>query len=221
VSPSPQLQKWQKNQIFEAIQGVGLDPREFDFNDADSEVRIKHKRSESYFTVGGNRLPYVGRYVVGDAPAWPYEVYSWQTLMTRVSRWLEDVKRDFETPDMWAELQREAELLGDVSNEAIENTRFTAEEQKEIAGRLQELADSAKRKYSLSAEQMRVLDAKINYLIDAAGRLGRSDWRGVFVGVMLTFVLASAFPPESVAKFVLTLLRAIGHLYGLPALPAG
>lgn len=73
---------------------------------------------------------------------------------------------------------------------------------------------------TLSVEQTRVLNVKIDYLIDAAGRLGRIDWRGVFIGVMLTFVLASAFPPESVSKFLLMVLRAIGHLYGFPGLPS-
>jgi hypothetical protein len=28
-SPTPPLQKWQRNDIFEAIQAVGLDPRDF------------------------------------------------------------------------------------------------------------------------------------------------------------------------------------------------
>jgi hypothetical protein len=28
------MQKWKKNEIFEAIQAVGLDPKEFDLEDA-------------------------------------------------------------------------------------------------------------------------------------------------------------------------------------------
>jgi hypothetical protein len=90
------VQKWKKNQIFEAIKGVGLDPREFDFEDGGADVRIKHKWSESYFIIGDNPLKYVGRHVVGDSPEWPYEVYNWEPLMQRVSTWLGDVKRDLE-----------------------------------------------------------------------------------------------------------------------------
>ena len=93
---SPLLQKWQKNQIFEAIEGVGLDPREFDLKDAEAEVRIKHRWSESYFIVGGNAGHDAGRYAVGVAADWPYESYSWQNLLSRISRWLEEVKRDLE-----------------------------------------------------------------------------------------------------------------------------
>src|SRR5689334_12587207 len=144
MSPSPRgMPKWKRNQILEAIQDAGLDPRDFDFEDGDAEVRIKHKWSDSYFIVGGNPAHYVGSYVVGDAPAWPYDAYSWTAIIPRISRWLKEVKRDLETPDLWAELQHEAELLGGASNEDNENTPFTPEEQNEIVGRLQALVEYA------------------------------------------------------------------------------
>lgn len=217
--PSPLLQKWQKNKIFKAIQGVGLVPTDFDLNDGDAEARIKYKWSESYFIIGGNPGHYVGTYIVGDAPLWPYEVYSWQTLMERVSGWLEEVKSDLETPDLWAELRRETELLGNTSSEAPENTPFAPYEQEEIAGRLREIAEYIVRTYSLSVEQTRVLNSKIDYLIDAAGRLGRTDWRGILFGIMFSFFLASALPPETVRNILMLVLRAIGHFTGFPELP--
>jgi hypothetical protein len=213
-------EKWKRNQIFAAIQGVGLDPRDFDLvEDGDDNFRIKHKWSDSCFIVGGSPAHYVGSYVVGDGPTWPYEAYSWESILPRVSRWLEEVKRDLQTPDLWYELQREAELLGGASNEANENTPFTPEEQREIIGRLQELAESARRTYSLSGPQMQILNAKVDYLVGAAGRLGRIDWRNVLAGAILSFVLTAAFSPESARHIFMELLRAIGHLYGHPELP--
>ena len=50
-SPTPLLQKWHRNEIFEAIQTVGLDPGSFDLNDSGTEVRIKHRLSASCFIV--------------------------------------------------------------------------------------------------------------------------------------------------------------------------
>ena len=46
-SLTPLLQKWQRNNLFEAIQAVGLDPRDFDLTVSGTEVQIKHKRSNS------------------------------------------------------------------------------------------------------------------------------------------------------------------------------
>jgi hypothetical protein len=221
MPPSPQFQKWQKNQLFEAIEGAGLDPREFEFEDGDAEVRLKHKWSDSCFIFGGDAGHYVGRCVVGDGPDWPYEIYSWQTLMPRVKRWLEEVKRDLETPDLWAELRREAELLGAGVDKVTENTPFTLDEQKQIAARIDELAKSVSRTHSLSEDQMHALDAKLDYLVDASRRLGRKDWFITFIGVIITFVLTAAIAPESARTIFQTFLRAIGHLYGFPELPSG
>jgi hypothetical protein len=64
-SPTPLLQKWHKNEIFKAIQTVGLDPRNFDLNDSGAEVRIKDRSSASCFIVRRESGYYVGQYVVG------------------------------------------------------------------------------------------------------------------------------------------------------------
>jgi hypothetical protein len=213
------LQKWQTNGIFETIRSVGLDPREFDLENSQVDARIKHKLSESYFFVGGDAGHYVGRSVVGDGVDRQFDEFSWQPLIARVRRWFEEVKRDLATPDLWAELQRETELLRGHSDDSTENTLFTPSEQSEIASRLLELKDRTTHAYSLSVAQMQVLDAKIDYLTHAADRLGRIDWRNAFVGVILGYLLVLALPPESAHDIVVQMLLAIGPFYGFPALP--
>ncbi len=221
---SPQMTKLKKNLIFKAIQDAALDPREFELEEIDTEVRLKHKWSTSYFIFGGDASRYVTRYVVGDGPDWPFDVYSWEALMSRISTWLTQVKLDLSTPDLWAELRGEAELLGGASGEASGNTPFTPEEQKEIVRRLREVEANVNRTYSLSKPEMEIFDARIDYLVDAAGRLGRIDWRNAVVGAILGYVLFAALPPESARSMFLTfmtLLRALSHFFGhgLPELP--
>jgi len=220
-APIPWLQKWKKNQIFEAIQAVGLDPIEFELVDDGTEARITHRSSEARLILGGNAAHYVGSYVAGDAPSWPYDAYSWDGVMQRVNLWLGDLKRDLEMPDLWADLQREAGLLGGASDGVTKNTPFTPSEREEIVNGLQELGEEIKQTYALSEAQVRVLDAKLDYLIDAAGRLGRIDWREVFAGAILSLIITAALPPEAIRHIFLTLLRAIGHFFGLPGLPGG
>jgi hypothetical protein len=217
ASLTPLLQKWHRNDIFKAIQAVGIDPREFDLDDSGAEVRVKHRSSPSCFTVSRESGYYVGQSVVADGPVWPFSPCSWLTLMPRVSTWLEEVKHDLATPDLWAELQREAKLLGAGSNELTKNTPFTLDEQEEIARRLQELAKYASRTYTLSTAQMQTLDAKLDYLVKASSRLGRKDWLIMFIGAILGYILSVPLPPESARDFLLPLLRGIGHLY--PELP--
>ena len=216
------LNKLTKNAIFEAIKAAGLHPEDFDLQDDDAEVRLKRKRSASCFTIRseGSGLKFVGRSVAGDFWDMPIEVYSWGTVIERISSWLEYVKLDLKTPDLWAELHRDDQLLfSATSDDVTENSRFTPDEQNEIATRLQTLAEDARRTYSLSAAQVRVLDAKLDYLVNAARRLGRKDWLNVCAGVILTLIIGAVLPPSATRDMFLGLLRAIGHLYGLPDLP--
>ena len=181
AAPPPLLQKWHRNAIIQAIQAASLDPRQFDLRDSGTEARWKHKWSASCFIIGGGAGHYVGQWVVGDSPfPSPYEAYSWEGLKRLVNRWLQDVKLDLNTPDLWAELQREAKLLGTSSNAITENTPFTADEQKELARRLDELAKYLSHTYSLPRAQMQTLEAKVEYLVQASGRLGRKDWFNTF-----------------------------------------
>jgi hypothetical protein len=120
------LHKWQSNFIVKAIQGVGLDPRHFDLADDDGEIRIKHKWSPSCFTIRSKGASLVALYVVGDGPEWPIGEQSWLTLPPRIDYWLKEVKRDLETPDLWAELQRDDRLLFRATfDDVTENSSFT------------------------------------------------------------------------------------------------
>jgi hypothetical protein len=105
-APTPLLQKWHKNEIYKAIQTVGLDPRNFDLTDAGAEVSIKERSSASCFIVRRESGYYVGQYVVGDGQVWPYSPRSWDALLQRISGWLEEARRDLDTPDLWAECAR-------------------------------------------------------------------------------------------------------------------
>jgi hypothetical protein len=219
------LEKWQGNAIFEAIQEAGLDPGDFDFENSETEARISRRGSESYFIIGGGAGHYEGSYVVGDGPAWPYKVYSWPPLMERVGTWAASVRRDLETPDLWAEFRRAAESLGVAADAPIENTPFTEDEQRQIEGRLQELKEYVRTTYSLSGPQMQAVDAKLDYLVDASRRpgIGRSDWQLMLYGAVLGWILQTVLPPDVAKDILLMALRGLGQLLGyhIPELPSG
>lgn len=86
--PASLLDKWKRNQIFEAIKAAGLDPREFDLEDHDGKVRIKSKLSRSCFVISGDAGHYVGQRTVGDGPDFRFEVYSWPPGAQRFGAWI-------------------------------------------------------------------------------------------------------------------------------------
>jgi hypothetical protein len=158
--------------------------------------------------------------VVGDGIDWPYEVYSWEAVMSRFSPWVKEVKDDLDTPDLWAELQRNAQMLGRISGETHGNTPFTSEEQKDIEQRLREVEAHVRDTYSLTESDFNLLNKKIDYLVDAAGRLGRTDWFNVCAGAIFGYILAVGLPVESVRPFMTGLLHYLFE-HGLPQLPIG
>jgi len=222
------LQKWQTNELLKAIQTRELDPREFELENSaearDAEARVKHKWSRSFFMIRRDAgVFYRGRCGVGDEVDLPYEASSWRFLLTRFSRWVNEVKIDLNTPDLWAELQREADLLRGASTEARDNAPFTQQEQQEIERRLRELESEVAQTCSIPEREVEDLHAKIDYLVEAAGRVGRIDWRNIFIGAIVGYIF-TGIPPDP-ARYIfhalVKCLQLFGHLFrqGFPELP--
>jgi hypothetical protein len=217
----PRLQKYKKNEIVKAIQAEGLDPRAFDLGENKTEAWIAQRHSTARFTIAGDAIKYVGQHRFGDWPAWPYEAYTWQGVMEKVEVWLGDLKSDLDTPDLWAELQSEAEVLRGAQHEETDNTLFTSSERAAIAQRLNELAQYVERTNLLSGGQFVELKDRVDYLVEATGRLGRIDWRNAFVGAILGYLLSAGIPPETARHLFSIFLGIISHIHGLPGLPGG
>jgi len=140
-------EKWQRNAIFEAVVAGGLDARECTLDYDDAGGRITHAPSESYFLLEGDPGHYTSTMAVSKDLPRPLEHYTWPTVEERIQRWAEEVKRDVETPDLWAQLQREREILTGARYEDVENTPFTSDEQAEIAEQLRQIKEFVKETY--------------------------------------------------------------------------
>lgn len=216
-------QKWQRNTIFEAVEAGELDPRDCIFDYGDEGVLITHLPSESSFLLEGDPGHYTATAVVGESPPWPSEAFTWGRVEELVQRWAADVKKDVDTPDLWAELEQQQELLGATDVEAVENTPFSPEEQRLIAEQFAEIKKYLRQTQELSEEQFRRLEAQLDYLVDAASRMRRFDWRNAVVGALLGQVLRSVLPGETVRDVLGMLGRGLGGLFGvdIPELPPG
>jgi hypothetical protein len=89
---TPLLRETQRNEIFETIEKVGLDPSEFDLTDDGAEVRVEHTLSASCFTLYRDKTRrYLGTYFVAYGPEKTFD-RSWRTVITLISLWLAEVK---------------------------------------------------------------------------------------------------------------------------------
>ena len=77
-----------------------------------------------------------------------------------------------------------------------------------------------KNTHSLSQDQMVALEEGFKELTAATKRHGRNDWRLMFLGVVLTFIVTGILPPDAVHGFLWTALHGLQHLFGGGAGPS-
>jgi hypothetical protein len=64
------------------------------------------------------------------------------------------------------------------------------------------------------------LEEGFKELATAITRLGRNDWRLMFLGVVLTFIVAGILPPDAVHAFLWMALNGLQHFFGGGAGPS-
>jgi hypothetical protein len=189
---------------------LGLTPIDFELQENDNafDVLIKHKYTASWFDTRFERG-------LGKGSTWSEMLSSGQppqallgaARFTSIRRWLSEVKTDLETPDKWAELQRKTQLLSEASERITENSPFTPGEQTQIADQLRAMVERVERTYSLSPSEVKSWNDRLEYVVEASGRLGRKDWFLLFAGAIFTY-LPVLLPPEAIRDMSLSLLTA-------------
>ena len=207
------LEKLFRNGIIEAVEKSGLAPREctFDFND-EGGCRITHGPSGSSFVLEGPFGSHTTTTVVGEGAPQQLDAYIWPRVEERAERWAREVKRDVDTPDLLAELQSEREILTGTRYEDVGNTPFTSEELAEIAEQLRQIKEYVKTAYALSERQMLHLEAKLDDIAAAAGRMGRKDWALWVSAALWGAVVQGILPPEVVQDIARMTVDGLGYL---------
>ena len=236
--PSHELTRRQKNAVLEAIRSAGLDPLDFDWQEVASTVtqrgsgsppftveRLYHRPTEYWFCFDvENRRGWLwaiftpGREGVRQrenvqdnfAAVWSYFV-----------DWLGRLKQEHDAPDLWAELENQRDLMIGEAPEEVENTPFTQQEKAQIASSLNEAKEYVRATRELTPAQYEAIDARLDYLVEAAERVGRIDWRNLLAGTFLSLVVQAVVPIEPVRDVLFVALRGLGAMFGSepPELP--
>jgi hypothetical protein len=190
----------QKNAVLDVLRGSGLDPA----------AGFEWVERRSAITQSGYGRP---PYVPGpQGPETRTHAGEWQYVIRYIIEWAERVRAEHEAPDLWAELQQQRELMTGVP-EALENTRFTAEERAQIETTLNEAKAYLRSTYELRPAQYEAIEAQLDYLIEASERIGRTDWRGLLVGTLLGLVVQAIVPPEPIRQVMFIVLRGLAGLF--------
>ncbi len=189
------LLKSQKNSLFTGIQGVELSPSDFDFiESSDAEVaELRHSSTDYYFNIS---LSPKGDYCVVFSPGRNTlkerrPDLNWNAVEVHFKAWLDQLVCEIEAPDLWSTVSGDAQLIKLAADQ--DNKLFTPEEQLQVKKALNEIKAYLIASQQLSEAQTKMIDARFNYMEEAANRLGRRDYIGIVVTTLLTVAYDQGF----------------------------
>jgi hypothetical protein len=142
----------------------------------------------------------------------------WDQVWAYFGRWLGQVAEEHAAPDLWATLRQQADVI---VGEAVANTPFTLDEQAQVTAQLTEAKEYVRANLELEPAQLDRIEAQLDYLIDASRRVGRIDWRNLFVGSFLSLVIQGVVPVLPIQQVLFVVLHGLAALFGggTPLLP--
>lgn len=196
------LTKVQKNEIYEMLTKIGLNPAEFEFFvNNKNETTLKHLPTEYYckFSSTYNCVYWLELAPGNEMHTQHFCLDGWSYVLPKLGSWLYQLKREIDTPDLWQSYIR---IDTKLSFDEKENSPFTVAEYKLLVDKLSILEVKMTKQFKLSAQQLSELKLSFDQLKGKAESLGKRDWFMYFMGCLQNIVVALAFQPDQVQNLV-------------------
>jgi hypothetical protein len=206
VATDATLTKTQKNSVFLSLRENRFDPGEFGWEEdhrteqypgfrQDLQVsKLVHRVTGYYFVFGDLSVTFSP----GEVKKTQIENISTdgnpRDMVFHV--WLRRLRQELDAPDLWATALQDRDFLQLTAVLQSENTPFTLPEQSYIADQLGKIRDAVIASAELTNDQRQLIETQIQYTQEAAGRLGRIDWKGVLVNTLITVAVTAVFTPD-------------------------
>lgn len=210
------LLRSQANQVFEAISLAEWNPVDFQWQaipgpaSSHTVSRITHLSSDYYFIFDNAKGGFYSKWSPGEQTlVQTQSCGTWLTQLQVFKSWLNYLRRETESPDLWSAISKEAQVLESAANADTSNAVFTSEEKTYIVQGINEIKQFLLTGHKVDPE---LVEARLNYLIESSERVGRKDWINLLISVLVGIVISAALPPETTRelfRFAGTVLRRI------------
>jgi hypothetical protein len=215
------LLRSQKREVYEILVEAGLQPAEFLWSSetiagALAVSRLTHRSGQHYFQFSSfepsalcTACPGMYRTIDDHHPK------DWGEQEGFLRAWAQCLKREVDTPDVWAEVAASRPALdsgcpGDLVNEPI-----PAVQADQIGLALARLSNALIRELSLADRRALLVRAKLVYLADAARRERSRDWMYMVAGIWASLVTALSLTEAQAARLQATAKAELGSLASL------
>ncbi len=216
----------QINDILKYIDNAGLNHNDFQWLVKNSSISpywevptLIHKPTGYYFKFDTKQGNLVSEYFPNKAgvvytQTWPI----WDPQFNDFIIWLDLLKNELGTPNLWETILSEERLFGDVSEGDLSNDPFNITEQKYIWSKILEIEIFLKDNLDLLEKDIVIIKTRLNYLVEASKRLGRKDWLNILMGVSFKIAFDLALSSGPAKEFFKFIGSAFGHILSGPVL---
>jgi len=197
----------QKNILYDLIQEEGLSSSSFNFVESRSVIvniematNLIYKGTDYFFSFEtGNKKPYLhyAIYCPGHK-SHTEKVYSgdWNHQIEQFKIWLSNLKRELNTPNKWERLLKEFDAL-EINDQAYgEQDKFRVDEFEDLKIKIESLKFGIA-SLSLESNQIEVINSKLDHLSELAKSMNKFDWKGLFIGTILSIIIQLNVTPEN------------------------
>ena len=192
------LLKIQKNVLFDEIVSKGLNPSQFIIDSHTLATNISFKNSKYYFQIIGS-ISSIDYSPAKDALRKKILIPKdnrWAVVLSYFRLWLDYLLREIEQPDKWDDLLESSNQVH-WHIEEEQNTRFSHQEVLDIESSVKQIKSKIE-SLGLLPEQLRLIEARLDYLCDKAKSFNRIDWKNFLIGTLISLVVELALPQETV-----------------------
>lgn len=205
------------NELLETLVKGGLKAADCTFSLDDrwpASYEIRHHPTDSLiiWSAAEDVDRWRGSMQSGTDPGTNWRAENWPQLVSRVGTWARETAEWAITPDLWS-------LGAAALPDAPDNTPFTAEEQAEIAKRLDGIYDFVRRQFALPDDQLAAIGQAVEELKEASERVGRKDWKLMLYGAFVSLGLEHAVQTGVVETVFRLAVEGLGHIFGAGGLP--
>ena len=205
-----EILKSQKNYLFEIIKGWDFEPRNFSWQDTTIRTEhgivpalcLRYASSGFFFTIFNDKI---GSQCVSFSPGKEHtsEMYTyscWEEAAAYFRTWLECLQIELNQPDLWAQLDEQAEEVKFEVVQDQKNLPFSAVEADKIVAGVNQIREYLLKEFTDNKNKQLLIESRLDYLIHATRTHKRIDWMNIAIGTLLQTIIALALAPDQATK---------------------
>ena len=226
-----EILKSQKNQLYQLIGNYALEPANFDWSKVESEFysffvsKISYRGTPFFFIFDRKEFE-----DLAFVPEVPYCKYSpsdsdmvnsefcnngWEEIFQLFKKWLRNLNREIQETDLWGDMLKYQSQLSLSVPDTSKDEPISCAEYEMIEDRVVNFFEEIKKQYTLTQEQIKLLNKNQSILLDMAKKQTYQAWMYATIGVIATMVMSIPSIQEDMGRFSDLVKLFFGHIIHL------